>query len=579
MTKQGLPITSWKMQPDNNVLQENLSKHLGIDPIISGMLIGRGLSNADEAQRFLFPSIRDLYNPFLMKDMDRGTERLIKAIRNREKIMIYGDYDADGITSVALLVKFLQEAGIVVSHHIPHRVDEGYGLNRRAVERFHTENISLLVTVDCGTSDHDEISCARSMGIDTIVLDHHEISGPTPEAVAFINPHRKDCGFPFKSLAAVGIVFNFLIALRGGLRAEGFWRNGRIPYLRGYLDLVCLGTLGDLVPLCDENRIFTKIGLELISEGKRTGIRALKTICGLGDHQTVDTFRASYGLIPRINAAGRIGVPEDAVRLLLTEDWDHALDLARRLDANNRKRQDMERAILHEINGTIKKESSSDPMGALIFSSASWHPGVMGIVAARLAERYNRPAVLISLKNGIGKGSARSIAGFNIHEGMKFCESHLLNYGGHRYAAGILIRHEDIPSFSEKFRAFADSKISGDALLANTHIDACCELRDVNHRLLSQIQMLAPFGAMNPEPLLCIRNAAVTSRSVVGNNHLRMQISANGISCNSIWFGKGHLSPSLAEYVPVDIVFTPQIHTWDGTSEIQLKIADMALMS
>ncbi len=577
MTQKGLSAAGWKIQPGDDLLQEDLIRQFGIDPIISRILIARGIFGGEEAKRFLFPSIKDLYNPNLMIDMDRGVDRLLKAVFNKERMMVYGDYDADGITSVVILLKFLQDAGVNASYYIPNRIREGYGLNRGAIDRFHAEGVSLLVTVDCGTSDHEEISYARSVGIDTIILDHHEVSDPLPGAVALINPHRKDCSFPFKALAAVGIVFNFLIALRGRLQKEGFWRDGCYPYLRGYLDLVSLGTLGDLVPLRDENRIFVKIGLELITEGKRTGIRALKTVCGIDDNQVVDTFRASFGLIPRINAAGRISSPEDAVRLLMSDDWDHAIDLAKRLDANNRKRQDMEKGILGEITESIAKESSiSELSGALVFSSPSWHPGVIGIVAARLVERYNLPAVLISLKDGIGKGSARSVTGFSIHEGLKYCASHLLAYGGHQYAAGILIREEDIPAFSLTLKDFARRSIDPALRTGAVNIDACCQFRDIDERLVSQLDRLAPFGAANPEPLLCVRNVGVVSTSVVGNNHLRMRIAAEGVSCNSIWFGKGHLFQSLCEGTPVDIVFTPRLHSWSGSSEVQLKVAAVA---
>ncbi len=577
MTLKGLSAAGWNISSGDDVLEEDLARQFGIEPIISRILIARGIVRDDEVKHFLCPSIKDLYNPYLMMDMERGVERLLRAVSNKEKIMIYGDYDADGITSVVILLKFLQDAGVDASYYIPHRVYEGYGLNRSAISRFQSEGISLLITVDCGTSDHEEIVYAKSIGIDTIILDHHEVPDPLPGAVALINPHRGDCNFPFKSLAAVGIVFNFLIALRGRLQREGFWREGHYPYLRGYLDLVALGTLGDLVPLRDENRIFVKIGLELLTGGKRTGIRALKTVCGIDDDQEVDTFRASFGLIPRINAAGRISSPEDAVRLLETDDWDHAIDLAKRLDANNRKRQDMEKGILKEITDNIGKGSSGlELSGALVFSSSSWHPGVIGIVAARLVERYNLPAVLISLKDGIGKGSARSVAGFNIHDGLKCCASHLVAYGGHQYAAGIVIREEEIPAFSMTFKDFARRGIDPELRLGRVNIDACCEFGEVDERLVSQIHQLAPFGAANPEPLLCVRNVEIVSTSVVGNNHLRMRISAGGTACNAIWFGKGHLFQSLSEGVLVDVVFTPRVHSWNGSSEIQLKVAAIA---
>ncbi len=575
MTAGKLPMTRWRLQEGNETLQGLLIKELGLSPIVSRILMSRDIANTDDAQRYLSPSLNDLHNPFLMQDMRRAVDRLIRAIQRQERVVIYGDYDADGITSVVALFRFLRQIHENVTYYIPDRVTEGYGLNRPAVEHLRSEGTSLIVTVDCGISDHEPIAYARQLGIDTVILDHHELSNTLPEAVAAVNPHRKDCSFPFKHLAAVGIVFNFLIALRGVLREEGFWRNNGYPNLKEYLDLVALGTIGDIVPLMDENRIFVKIGLDLMTEDRRVGISALKLVSGI-ENQVIDSSKASFCLIPRINAAGRVALATDAVELLLATNPQQAGELARKLDGFNRKRQVMEKEIFNEILEQIGNRFESGEIGPLVFSSPKWHPGVIGIVASRMVDRFGRPAILISIKDGVGKGSGRSVTDFNIYQGLKRCESLLLSYGGHRYAAGISIREEDIERFSAAFREVVYENRSQIDFTAFTTIDAQCCLTEINHELLSQLDRLAPFGSRNPEPILCVRNVSVASPSIVGNNHLKMRVSSEGVSRDSIWFGNGRFLPVLSTGA-LDIVFTPQINYWNGSSDIQLKMRDAAV--
>lgn len=572
-----LPLTRWRLQEGNDALQELLVRELGLSPILSRILMARDIANADDAHRYLSPSLNDLHNPFLMQDMRKAVDRLVRAVQRKERVVIYGDYDADGITSVVALYRFLKQIHEKVIYYIPDRIAEGYGLNLSAVERLQSEGVSLIVTVDCGISDHEPIAHARRLGMDTVILDHHELSDTLPEAVAAVNPHRKDCPFPFKHLAAVGIVFNFLIALRGVLREEGFWKSGAYPNLKEYLDLVALGTIGDIVPLLDENRIFVKIGLDLMTEDRRIGISALKLVSGL-ENQVIDSSKASFCLIPRINAAGRVALAKDAVELLLATYPEQAGELARKLDGFNRKRQVMEKEIFNEILEQVGNRFETGDIGPLVFSSSRWHPGVIGIVASRMVDRFGRPAILISLKDGVGKGSGRSVSGFNIYEGLKRCESHLLAYGGHRYAAGISIREEDIGSFSAAFTKAVCESNAGTDFTASTAIDAQCCLMEITHELLSQMNRLAPFGSRNPEPILCVRNVSLSSPSIVGNNHLKMRVSSDGVSRDSIWFGSGRFLPALSAG-NFDIVFTPQINDWNGSSDIQLKMRDAAVRS
>jgi len=570
-----LPTTQWRISEGNRDAEDILVKELQIHHIISRILTSRRILSTEDANRYLSPSLNDLHNPLLMKDMQKGVQRLIGAIYGREKVLIFGDYDADGITSVVVLLKFLMEIGQNVSYYIPDRIKEGYGLNKPAIDRMSADNVKLIVTVDCGVSDHEQISYARTLGIDTIILDHHEVPGILPEAVAIINQNRNECTFPFKDLAAVGIVFNFLIALRGKLRKDGYWENRKYPNLREYLDLVALGTIGDICPLVDENRIFTKIGLDLITEGRRVGLRALMEICGI-DSQVIDTGKASFCLIPRINAAGRIASASEAVQLLLTDDMEEARRIAGNLEIYNRKRQTMERDILNEILEEIERTTDLEKVKSLVFASYKWHPGVIGIVASKLVDRYYRPTILISLKDGIGKGSGRSIADFNIYKGLKECDSLLLSYGGHRYAAGISIKEEDIKEFSHMLEDIINKKVNVSDFVSQTNIDAMCNLNDISYGLISEIGRLAPFGSGNPEPIFCVRNINVSSQSVVGNNHLRMRVSRDGVSYSSIWFNKGHLINFLSEPT-LDIAFTPHINIWNGASDIQLKMKDIAV--
>jgi single-stranded-DNA-specific exonuclease len=572
-----LPTTRWLFSDGDEDTQDMLAKELGLNPIISKILTIRNIQTTDEARKYLSPSLKDLHNPFMMKDMQEGVHRLIMAINRGEKVAIYGDYDADGVTSVVLLFKFLKEIGVFASYYIPNRIEEGYGLHNKIIDEIKASGVTLIITVDCGISDNEQVSYAKSLGLDVIILDHHEIPGPLPDAVAAINPHRHDCRFPFKHLAAVGIVFNFLIALRGSLRQDGFWSKRSYPNLRQYLDLVALGTIGDISPLIDENRIFAKIGLELIFEGGRAGVRALKEVCGI-EFQPMDTNKASFTLLPRINAAGRIASPHDAVQLLLTDDINEARMLARKLDEYNRRRQALEKTIFQDIVKEVEEKGDPENLSSLVFASSDWHPGVIGIVASRLVERFSRPVMLISIKDGIGKGSGRSVADFNIYQGLKKCDSLLLTYGGHRFAAGISIREDVIAEFANRLDEVIRQETDISKFVSQTLIDAQCRLKDITYDLLLQIDMLAPFGSNNPEPVMCVRNVNVTSPAIVGNNHLRLKVSEDGVSRDSIWFSKGQFRDSLSGTL-IDIAFTPQISGWNGSGDIQLKMKDMALPS
>ena len=573
-----LPISKWRIEASGDKkTEELLSKEFGIHPVISQIIVNRGIRDSETARRYLYPSLNDLHSPFLMQDIRKGVSRVLNAIHHNENIMIYGDYDADGITSVVILYKFIKEITANINFYIPDRIEEGYGLKIPAIDEFKKSNVGLIITVDCGISDVEQIAYADSLGIDTIILDHHEISGPLPSAVAAINPNREDCSFPFKGLAGVGIAFNFLIALRGALNKEGFWENKTYPNLREYLDIVSLGTIGDIAPLIDENRIFARIGLELITEGQRPGIKALKEVSGV-DGQAIDSFKASFSLIPRINAAGRIGSPYDAVKLLLADNLTEARVLAEKLDSHNRNRQVMEKKILNDILDIIGKNPSFEKMNSFVFASDRWHPGIIGIVASRLVELFNRPTVIISLNNGVGKGSGRSVSGYNIYKGLQQCSDLLLSFGGHYHAAGISIKEENIDEFRRLFNELSGQGAESSETTAHIDVDTECLLENISIEWMTQMDMLAPFGSKNPEPLLYAKNVKASSLLIVGNNHLKMGLVSNGTSCDSIWFNMGKYLHAL-DGVNFDIVFTPQINNWNGSSDIQLKIKDVNIIS
>ena len=570
-----LPTTRWEHTDVDDKISVVLSAELGLHPVVGRVLACRSFQDPESASKHLFPRLIDLHNPFLMKDMKVGVDHVISSLHSKKKIVIFGDYDADGITSLVILYKFLRDLGALVSYYVPDRIKEGYGLTKGAVEKIRADGAGLLITVDCGIANHEEISFASSIGLETVVLDHHEVAGFLPKAVAVINTNRGDCPFPFKQLAGVGIVFNFLIALRARLKDTGFWKNKTYPNLKEYLDLVAIGTVGDICPLVDENRIFSKVGVELINSGKRVGLKALREICGLGE-SPVDSTALSFSIIPRLNAAGRVASAGYAVRLLLTEDRDEALALAKKLDEFNKLRQELEQSTLREIVEYVDCVLDLKKIGAIVLSSNTWHPGVLGIVASKLTDLYYRPVILISVKDGIGKGSGRSIPTFNIHQGLTSCSPLLLSHGGHRFAAGVSLREKDIARFAEMFDRTVLAEIDPSAFVPQLKIDSWCELRDITFKLIADLELLAPFGHSNPEPVLCTKNVSVSSPSVVGNNHLRMLIKSEAASRNSIWFRKGQY----LNFLPasrLDIAFTPQLNRWNGTESIRLKVKDLAL--
>jgi single-stranded-DNA-specific exonuclease len=565
--------TFWNITEPQVDLRTTLARTLNISPLVSQVLINRGIDNPDKARLFLSARLNDLHDPFLMKDMDRAVERIITALARQEHMCVYGDYDVDGITATAVLVLFLQRAGGNVSFYIPGRQHEGYGLNIEALGRICTErDARLLITVDCGVSDMDEIAFANSRGMDVIVTDHHEVPEVRAPAYATLNPKQGDCLFPFNGLAGVGVAFNLVMALRKGLRERGAWARAGEPNLREYLDLVALGTIADIVPMVDENRIFVRNGLEELSRSTRPGIQALKRVCGL-ENEDVTVTTVAYRLAPRLNATGRIADASLGVQLLLCEHVEEAVQLANRIDQENTRRRQVEGRTLTAAKKQLDPYRDD---AAIVLASNDWHPGVMGLCASRLADELLRPVVMIACdeRTGTGRGSVRGIEGFNIYDAVKQCSRYLKTYGGHKGAAGLSIVTDNIEEFRALFNECCSCAAgAGQAVGQVIMIDAEVALQDLSYGFVQDLEALAPFGADNPEPVFCSSDLTSYDHMMVGNGHLKLKIKESGRFYDAIGFNMA--SRFALGNTSIRLAFVPQFNSFNGQKNIQLKLRDI----
>ncbi len=562
----------WEVCPVKGLEEELSLKELGISPLTAQVLRNRGISTTDQARSFLFPALSDLPDPFTMKDMEKGVQRICQAIQDKERITLFGDYDVDGITATALLLLFLKGAGARVDFYLPHRLKEGYGLNIGAVKKIQAQGTKILITADCGISNREEIGWAMENGLDVIVTDHHEVPEILPPALAILNPKQKNCAYPFKGLAGVGVAFNLVIALRSALRQGGFFPAGKTPNLKEYLDLVALGTVSDVVPLLGVNRILAKFGLRQLSNSTRPGIAALKEVSRIRE-TPVDTLSILFRLAPRINAAGRLGDAQEAVRLLVSGDEREAKETAAHLDHLNGLRQRIEEKILNEARAMIHSPVGNLMKKSIVLSSPDWHPGVIGIVASRLTEEYYRPTILVSLNENPGKGSGRSIDPFPLYQGIKACEYWVEKFGGHEQAAGLVIRAECIPGFAQAFEEVVTAKLAAENLRPRISLDAFARLEQMDDSFLSELESLSPFGTENPEPVLGLEGFTVLESRRVGNGHLRLRIKEGRYIKEAIGFRMASWHPLSQEHMKM--AFSPQISTFQGRRMLQLKIVDL----
>ena len=551
---------------------QRLAAELGLSLTFATLLANRGFGSSLEVQEFLQPSLVKLLDPFVMRDMDKATDRIWKAIDAQEQILVFGDYDVDGITATSLLTSALTRLGAKVTYFIPDRIRDGYGFSERGVEVARKRRTKLVVTADCGITATKEVALAGTHGIEVIVTDHHEPLGETPNAVAILNPKRKDCPYPFKELAGVGVV----LKLVQGLAAA---RPGALPeeFVPEHLDLVALGTIADVVPLRGENRIFAKLGLDQICTSQKPGIIALKEVAGLKARR-VESGHVAYILAPRINAAGRLGNAESGVRLLLSTDPQEAAIIAESLEEDNSNRKKIDEQTLEDALEQLRR-SGPDLPPAIVLWSDSWHPGVLGIVASRLMERFHRPTILVSADEDEGKGSGRSIPGFDVCQALQECREFLIGFGGHSYAAGLTIRAENLEKFRDKLCSVVTARINPDDYVPKLSIDGSLSLDDCNEELVEFLDRLSPFGIGNAEPLFVADDVRLASPpTVVSRNHLKMSLRQNGREIDCIGFGMGHMASRIqSDPGRLSVAFVPTINVWQNRARLQLKLRDIQL--
>lgn len=577
---------NWSIPTPNIEIQNRLKKELGISAITAQLLINRGVLDSAEGRRFLSSTGgEDIHSPYLLKDMEKAVERISKAIDRGEKIMVWGDYDVDGISAVALLTLGLTHLGASVTYYLPNRLCEGYGLNKTGARQAKEKGITLLITVDCGISAIDEVNHLNELGIDVIVTDHHQPRKILSKAFAIINPLQEGCNYPYKFLAGVGLAFKLLHALilhkEGGRSCAKNISIESLPeQLQEFLDLVTLGTICDVVPITGENRSLVKYGLRSISPPKgpkRKGIFALIEAAGL-DNKEINASHIGYILGPRINAGGRLGSPLDSLKLLLTSSRQEAARLSCTLNENNRKRQKIGSAALSEALERVEKEINFKYHRVIVLASSAWHLGVVGIVASRIADKFHRPTIIVALEEDLGKGSGRSIKNFHLFDALTRCADYLEEYGGHSSACGITLRKRDIPKFSQALNEVANEILKPEDLIPTLEIDCEIPVSSLNEGLIAEIEKLSPYGFANSRPLLCSRNLKLKSEPVVfGKNHLKMWVTDGKANCEVIGFRKGELYSLVSTGENFDIAYRPSINNWQGMSSIQLEIEDLRI--
>lgn len=548
---------------------QRLASALGISPTVASILITRGYDTPQRAREFLSGTMEQQHDPFLFPDMDKAVRRLKRAIDDGEKILVYGDYDVDGVSSTAMLVRWLTSLKANVTWHIPHRLLDDYGVNEQTVRAAAREGVRLILTADCGITAVKEVNVANELGVDVIVTDHHEPSDELPPAVAVINPKRHDTHYPFADLAGVGVAFKLATAYM-----RTFSPQHEQSLQRAFLDLVTLGTVADVMPLVGENRLLVREGLKLLPQTKKLGLRALLSTNALHG-KSITAYHIGFVLSPRLNAAGRMDTARQAVQLLLTTNGQEAEQLAQQLNQHNRDRQEEEKRILEEAVEMVEAGGALPP--ALVLGSSRWHRGIVGLVASRLVERFYRPTLLIAFEGEVGKGSGRSIEAFHLLDALRRCGHHLEKYGGHRLAAGFAVKVDKFPAFRDAFCQVAGELLSADDLRRRVTID--CELSgsDLTPRLVEELQQLAPFGHGNPEPTLCLRRAEVVDKFIMGSDkqHLKLKIRSDGKVFDGVWWRRADRAEELEKGQLIDLCFAAEFNEWGGVRSIQLKIKDV----
>ena len=553
----------WEFYEKNEEKVEEIQKKFKLSRLLATIIANKELKNNDEIEVFLKPTRKDFHDPYLMPDMEIAVNRIIKAINNQEKVIIYGDYEVDGITSITVLKKFLADRGLEVDSYIPNRLDEGYGLNKNAIDYIVSKGYDLMITVDCGISGNEEIDYANTLGLETIVTDHHEPTETLPKALAVVDAKRKDNKYPFNQLAGVGVVFKLIQAISQVYKLE------EKEYLK-YLDIVCVGTISDIVPLVDENRVITKLGLKLVEVTKNVGLKSLLATIG---YKKVDSSAISFGVAPRINACGRMGHEQDALQLFLTDNVVEAVKISQKLNEYNKQRQDIEKKIFEEVLTKIENGEKDKP--CIVLAEKNWHHGVIGIVSSKVTEMYYKPSILICLENGEGKGSGRSIQGFDLHEALTKCSNHVDRFGGHSMAIGISVSEDNFEAFKSEFEDYV-SNTNINELIPVIKVDEEVFAKDININAVNELNALEPFGEANKMPIFMYRNLRINSiRALSDGKHLKLTLKDENMIIDAIGFNMGNLVDEFLIGDKIDVLGNLEVNRFNGRENVQINLKDL----
>jgi single-stranded-DNA-specific exonuclease len=563
----------WVVAAADKAASMRLASGLNISPLTATLLVNRGVREPSEAKQFLNPDLSGLVDPLRFNDMRRAVDRVESAIRGGERIGIFGDYDVDGTSGTAILVKLLALLGCPATYRVPHRVTDGYGLNAGAVEAFASEGTKVLVTVDCGTNDREEIELARSRGMDVLVLDHHEPAAVLPPALAILNPKLKDSTYGFTGICSSGIAFKFAWALADRTGANR--RPGFDGFILDAMGLAALGTVADVCPLLGENRVTVRYGLEALRACRGPGLRALLELASVGE-EPITPHDLSFKLAPRLNALGRLGTAMDCVELLVGEDPARIEEILRVLEKSNRSRKGIEDEMF--LQAVAQVEGEGGPQAAIVVADEQWHVGVVGIVAARLVDRYYRPAFVLAVNQGVARGSARSIEGLALHEALDACHELLLTHGGHAMAAGLSLKAEELEAFRRKIVRHVTRSLTPERLLPKLEVDDEVPIGAITKPVVRELLRLAPHGPGNPAPLFVASGLRVAGEPrLMGKKsaHLSLYLSQEGTSIRAVGFGMGEHLESLRKARSVSVAFTPQLNAWQGSESLELHLKDV----
>jgi len=559
----------WKILSADPATCNSLHESLKINPVLCKILVQRGATTFDKAKKFFRPSMDMLYDPWLMKDMDKAVQRITQAFTYNEKILVFGDYDVDGTSSVACMTKFLRDVYKPenIEFYIPHRYREGYGVSKAGIDYAYKENYSLIISLDCGIKSIDLIKYARALGIDFIVCDHHLPDSELPPAVAILNPKQVDCNYPFKDLCGCGVGYKLICALSKSIGLPS-------DYPERYLDLVATAIAADIVSMTDENRILVYYGLIKANTNPNPGIKALMYLSGIKTAMLIGNL--VFMIAPRVNAAGRMDDARKAVQMFISDNYHQALQYAEMLHSDNDDRREADKLITEEALKLISDNQSWITRKSTVVYQSHWHKGVVGIVASRLIDHYYRPTIVLTQSGEYVAGSARSVAGFNVYEAIHQCKDLLLGYGGHFYAAGMTMPAENVIPFRDRFEAVVSSIITEELLVPEIVIDAEVELKDLTPSFYNIISQMEPFGPDNVKPVFVLRNVTDTGYSkIVKDLHLKLSITHDNVVFNGIGFNLADKYEQLAGKQPVDVVFTLDENEWNGNKSLQLKVIDL----